>query len=58
MIYAPENGIQEPAKLTAFSAVAVCRTLKKLFNLDAQIKWVNDVFLNTFVGKYKVIKKM
>ena len=46
VIYAPENGIQEPAKLTAFSAVAVCRTLKKLFNLDAQIKWVNDVFLN------------
>ena len=46
VIYAPKDGIQEPAKLTAFSAVAVCRTLKKLFNIDAQIKWVNDVFFN------------
>lgn len=46
VIYAPKEGIQDPAKLTAFSAVAVCRTLKKLFNIDAKIKWVNDVFLN------------
>ena len=46
LIYAPKGGIQDPAKLTAFSAVAVCRTLKKLFDIDAQIKWVNDVFYN------------
>ena len=44
IIFAPEGGIAEPAKLTAFSAVAVCRTLKKLFNIETQIKWVNDVF--------------
>lgn len=44
VIYAPKGGIVEPAKLTAFSAVAVCRALKKLYNIDTQIKWVNDVF--------------
>ena len=46
VIYSPQNGITNPAKLTAFSAVAVCRAIKKLFSLNAQIKWINDVFLN------------
>lgn len=46
MIYAPEKGITEPAKLTAFSAVAVCRAIKKLYNVQPSIKWINDIFIN------------
>ena len=45
MIYAPENGITEPAKLTAFSAVAVCRAIKKLYGIQPSIKWINDIFI-------------
>ena len=46
LIYTPEGGIQEPAKLTACTAVAVCRAIKKLYNYDAKIKWINDIFAN------------
>ncbi len=46
VIYAPKNGIQKPAKTTAYSAVAVINALQKLYNLDAKIKWINDIFLN------------
>ena len=45
LIYAPEGGITEPAKLTAFSAVALVRVIKKLYKIDAKIKWVNDIFI-------------
>ena len=44
LIYAPENGITNPAKLTAYAAVAVCRVLKKLFGITPGIKWINDIF--------------
>ena len=45
IIYAPEGGITSPAVLTASAAVGVCRALKDVYGADAQIKWVNDVFL-------------
>ncbi|MBO4547258.1 MAG: biotin--[acetyl-CoA-carboxylase] ligase [Treponema sp.] len=45
-IYAPENPIDDPARLTACAAVAVCRSLKEFFNVEAKIKWVNDVYVN------------
>ena len=48
IIYAPEGGITDPARLTASSAVAVCRALKKVFadaDIEPQIKWINDIFL-------------
>ncbi len=45
LIYAPEGGITEPAKLTAFSAVALVRVIKRLYKIDAKIKWVNDIFI-------------
>lgn len=45
-IYAPAKPIEEPARLTACAAVAVCRSLKDFFNVDAKIKWVNDVYVN------------
>lgn len=46
LIYAPEGGISEPAIITAFSAVAICRVLKKLYNAQPSIKWINDIFIN------------
>lgn len=46
IIYAPKGGITQPSKLTAFSAIAVCRTIKKLYNIDAKIKWINDIYIN------------
>ena len=46
IIYAPEGGITQPAKLTAFSAVAVKRVIKNLYQIDAKIKWINDIFIN------------
>lgn len=46
LIYAPAGGISEPALITAFSAVAICRVLKKLYNVQPTIKWINDIFIN------------
>ena len=46
IIYAPKGGITDPAKITAFSAVAVCRTVKELYGIECQIKWINDIYLN------------
>ena len=46
VIYAPEGGITNPAKITAFSAVAVCRAIKKLYDIQPSIKWINDIFYN------------
>mgnify|MGYP003571320692 CR=1 FL=1 len=46
LVYRPEGGIQNPAFLTSAAAVAVCRTIKKLYGEECKIKWVNDVFFN------------
>ncbi len=46
IIYAPQGGIKDPAKITAFSAVAVCRAVKELYGIECQIKWINDIYLN------------
>src|SRR5574344_1119714 len=45
IIYAPEAGISSPAVLMSSAAVGVCRALQSVYGVDAQIKWVNDVFL-------------
>jgi BirA family transcriptional regulator, biotin operon repressor / biotin---[acetyl-CoA-carboxylase] ligase len=45
IIYAPDEGITTPAVLTASAATGVCRALKTVYDVDANIKWVNDVFL-------------
>ncbi len=45
IIYVPKGGISEPARLTAFTAVAVVRAIKKLFSVDAKIKWINDIYI-------------
>ena len=46
MIYIPEHSVIQPAKMTATAAVAVCNAIKKVFNLETKIKWVNDIFFN------------
>lgn len=46
IIYAPKNGITDPALITAFSAVAICRVLNRLYNIQPGIKWINDIFIN------------
>ena len=52
VIYAPEGGITNPARLTASAAVAICRAIKNVLSklpegdrLEPQIKWINDIFV-------------
>ncbi len=45
IIYAPKNFL-EPTKITAQAAVGVCRAIQKVYKVDCQIKWVNDIYLN------------
>ncbi len=45
VVYAPEGGITQPAKMTAFSAVAICRVLGRLYKISPNIKWINDIFV-------------
>jgi len=41
----PDCGVESALSLTASSAVAVCRALER-FGVSADIKWVNDLFIN------------
>ena len=51
VIYAPQGGITNPARLTACAAVAICRAIKNVFDetsltgIEPQIKWINDIFV-------------
>lgn len=45
IIYAPEGGVSQGTRITAFTAVAICRAIKKLFNIQPSIKWINDIFV-------------
>ncbi len=44
VILRPGQMKAEPAGLTMTAAVAVCRALRQTLGVEAQIKWVNDVF--------------
>ena len=46
IVYAPENGIRQPARMTASSAVAICRVFQRLYGIESSIKWINDIFVN------------
>jgi len=46
IIYAPRGGIIKPARLTAYTAVAICNAIQKLYAIQPAIKWVNDIFIN------------
>lgn len=45
LLYSPRGGVKNPALYTAAAAVSVTRAVSKLYDEEAQIKWVNDVFL-------------
>ncbi len=45
LVFSPSERIENPSLVTASAAVGVCRALKSECNADAQIKWVNDIFL-------------
>ena len=38
--------IKDVSLITLISAIAVCRAITKLTNLNPQIKWINDIYLN------------
>ena len=38
--------IKDVSLITLISAVAVCKAITKLTNLNPQIKWINDIYLN------------
>ena len=46
IIYVPGKTMTDPGKITAFSAVAVKRSIKKLFKVEPKIKWINDIYVN------------
>jgi len=46
IILRPKVSPKDAPKLTLMMSVAVAKTIKKLFDLEAEIKWPNDVLLN------------
>lgn len=46
VILKPQSGMDSPQMITVAAAVAVCRAIEKLTELEPQIKWVNDVYLD------------
>ena len=44
-VYVPDGCVRDPAAYTVPAAVGVCRAVESLFGVQAQIKWVNDVYV-------------
>lgn len=42
----PEIELQKSVRITSMAAVAVARAVEQVSKVPAQIKWVNDIFLN------------
>lgn len=47
VVFRLNNPIEQSMLITSGAAVAVCRAVKSVCNLDCQIKWVNDVYLDS-----------
>jgi biotin-[acetyl-CoA-carboxylase] ligase BirA-like protein len=45
IILRPRISVEDARKLTLVMSVAVAKTLSKMFNLEAEIKWPNDVLI-------------
>ena len=45
LIITPKGGITQPALITASAAVAVCRAIKILYDVQPAIKWINDIYV-------------
>lgn len=46
VILRPQVKAKEIFKITFLTAVAVAKAIRKMFNLEAEIEWPNDVFVN------------
>ena len=46
IILKAKTSISNAVLITTATSVAVCRAIKKVCNLDVEIKWVNDIFFN------------
>ncbi|MCX8012272.1 MAG: biotin--[acetyl-CoA-carboxylase] ligase [Desulfobacterota bacterium] len=46
VILFPQIWVAEVFQITLLASFAVCKTLIQLFNLNAQIKWPNDIYVN------------
>lgn len=46
VIFRLKNSIEQSMLITSAAAVAVCRAIKTVCDLECQIKWVNDVYLD------------
>ena len=46
VLFRPEETAETSMLITSAAAVAVCRALQAVCGLEAQIKWVNDVYLD------------
>ncbi len=42
----PEMELQQSVRITSMAAVAVARALERVSGVRAQIKWVNDIYIN------------
>lgn len=42
----PEIALEQSVRITSMAAVAVAEAIEKVSGIPAQIKWVNDIFLN------------
>ena len=47
VVFRLDNPIEQSMLITSATAVAVCRAIKTVCNLDCQIKWVNDVYIDS-----------
>ncbi|MDD2370408.1 MAG: biotin--[acetyl-CoA-carboxylase] ligase [Firmicutes bacterium] len=46
LVLRPNRHISELATITVKVCVAICRVIDRLTNLRAEIKWVNDIYIN------------
>lgn len=44
-MYTPDCGFSDSVTVTAAAAVAVARAIKRLTDLEPEIKWVNDIYI-------------
>ena len=45
-LFKPDSGFDKISDLTSWTAVAVSDAIRSAYNLDSQIKWVNDLLMN------------
>jgi len=41
-----DNNIKDASSITASTAVAIVRAINKVYGIQSQIKWINDIYIN------------